>query len=315
MRILISCLAFNSYTGSELYVYELAKELSKEHDIDIISNIGGDLVNITSLHGIKCHSIKSPPHYFLGDGEKTYTINGETKVTQKNKFYRTSKTDKYDLILLNQPSISKVILDLYEGDAIQIIHSEVLPNYEHPLKHERIKGYIAIRQSIKDYLIKEWGINEQKIRVIYNPIDNTRFNTDNVKDGGYILFVGSYDYLRKQTISDLITYSELKCKELWLVGRGYPNFLQKWVKTFEPAWNIEEYTKNCSEVASVLMGRTAIEGWMCGKKARIYNIDNTGNIKGIKILLPHKNIEKFYTSNVTKEILNFKNDLFSISNS
>jgi glycosyltransferase involved in cell wall biosynthesis len=306
MKILISCLSFQSYTGSELYVYELAKELAKEHDVDIISNVGGDLVDRVSVHGVKCYDIKSPPNFFLGDGEREYKVNGETKVALKNKFYKTSNDTKYDLMLLSHPSISKVVLDLYDAPALNIIHSEVLPKYEHPLEHKNIKGYIAIRPEIKEYLIKEWGIKEEKIKVVYNPVDTKRFNmVDCKRDGDYILFVGSYDYLRRNTISDLIRYSKDQGKELWLVGRDYPNFVESWVHTFEPTWDIENFTKKCSMVASVLMGRTVIEGWMCGKTARIYDINDKGHINCVETVRPQSDMGKFYVSKVVEEILEF----------
>jgi hypothetical protein len=309
MKILISCLSFKSYTGSELYVYELAKQLSKDNDVDIISNIGGDLVDRVEQFGVNCYDIKSPPNYFLGDGVRKIIINGKPELTKCNKFYKTSNERGYDLILLNHPAISKVVLDLYDAPAINIIHSEVLPEYEHPIEHPNVKGYIAIRPQIKDYLIKEWGICSEKIKVVYNPIDVTRFNTDDTKNDDYILFVGSYDYLRTNTISDLIKYSKEHGKELWLVGRDYPNFLEPWVKTFEPTWDIEGYVKNAYEVASVMLGRTVFEGWLCGKPARIYDINNKGEVNSVENKNPPVNLDSVFPKNVVNEIL--KNDIFN----
>mgnify|MGYP003342189423 CR=1 FL=1 len=309
MKILISCLSFKSYTGSELYVYELAKELAKEHDVDIISNIGGDLVDRIEPFGVNCYDIKSPPNYFLGDGERKFIVNGETKVAEKNKFYKTSNETEYDLMLLNHPAISRVLLDLYDAPAINIVHSEVLPKYEHPIQHPNVKGYIAIRPKIKEYLIKEWGIESDKISVIYNPIDNVRFNRSDCIKGDYILFVGSYDYLRTNTISDLIKYSKEKGKELWLVGRDYPNFVEPWVKTFEPTWDVEKYVKGAYEVASVLLGRTVFEGWLCGKTARIYDINEKGHINCVENKKPVVGLENIFPENVVKQILNY--DIFN----
>ncbi len=303
MKILISCLSFKSYTGSELYVYELAKELIKEHDVDIISNIGGDLVDKVEEFGVKCYDIKSPPNYSLGDGVSKIIKNGKTELTKKDKFYKTSTDTKYDLMLLNHPAISKVILDLYDAPAINIIHSEVLPEYEHPIEHPNIKSYIAIRPKIKDYLIKEWGIESEKIKVVYNPIDIDRFNKVDVEDNGYVLFVGSYDYLRIHAISDLIKYSKSVGKELWLLGRDYPNFLEPWVKTFPPTWDVESYVKNASEVASVMLGRTVFEGWLCGKPARIYDINNRGNINSVENKNSPICLDEINPNNVVKSIL------------
>ena len=38
------------------------------------------------------------------------------------------------------------------------------------------------------------------------------------------------------------------------------------------------FVKNCSETAGILLGRTTIEGWMCGKSGWIYNVDKYGKI-------------------------------------
>lgn len=309
MKILLSCLSFKSYTGSELYVYELAKELAKKHDVDIVSNIGGDLVDRVSSFGVNCYDIKSPPNYYLGDGKRKFKLNGETKIAEKNKFYKTSTDTKYDLMLLSHPAISRVMLDLYDSPAINIVHSEVLPEYEHPIKHPNVKGYVAIRPNIKEYLIKEWGIDSNKIKVVYNPIDNTRFNQTGTSYGDYILFVGSYDYLRTNAISDLIKRSKELGKELWLIGRGYPNFIEPWVKTFEPTWDIEDYVKNAYEVSSVLLGRTVFEGWLCGKPARIYDINSKGHINCVENKHPDTNLDYISPEHVVKEILNY--DLYS----
>ena len=44
LNILIGCLNFNDYTGSELHVFELAKGLrSIGHEVSICSNVGGDM--------------------------------------------------------------------------------------------------------------------------------------------------------------------------------------------------------------------------------------------------------------------------------
>ena len=305
MKILISCLSFNSYTGSELYVYELARELAREHDVDIISgNVGGDLVDRVSVSGVKCYDIKSPPNYFLGDGQKQYIINGEIKTTVKGNYYKLSNDTKYDLMLLSHPAISQLILDLYDAPALNIVHSEVLPKFEYPLKHKNVKGYITVRQSIKDYLIDQCGIEDNKIKVVFNPVDTERFNDQNTSDKGYVLFVGSYDYLRKKSIEHLIDRAEQLGKELWLVGRGYPDFQKSWVKTFEPTWDVENFTKKCSSVASVMWGRTVIEGNLCRKSAIVYDVDEQGNIVNIHNL-PYMPILGVNPKNVVKEILSF----------
>ena len=119
--------------------------------------------------------------------------------------------------------------------------------------------------------------------MIYNPIDTNRFNTKNTKVYPYILFVGTIDYLRENTIKDLIEYSKSQNKELWIVGENKANYLNEildnsHVKHFPATNKVEDYVKNCTETAGILLGRTTIEGWLCGKPGWIYNVDDKGKI-------------------------------------
>ncbi len=78
---------------------------------------------------------------------------------------------------------------------------------EDPIKHESIKKYIAIRPEIKDHIIDKFEIPEDMIEVIYNPIDSEKFKPKDTKEENFILFVGTIDYLRRETIMDLIEYT------------------------------------------------------------------------------------------------------------
>ena len=230
MKILICCASFSNLTGSELYVYTLAKELSKLHTVDIIAiNTSDYMVSKVNEYKINVYNLRNPPNYTLGDGVKQYYVkdsNGKEikRTTQINKFYKTSNDTTYDLIILNHAPISRVIVDLYDAPCINIIHSEIIPNWEDPIKHKNVKGYIAIRNEIKEFLIKEWNIASDNIEVIYNPVDTTRFNLYN-SDTKYnrILFVGTYDHLRSKVIKYLIDKTESDGMELMLIGDNYEN--------------------------------------------------------------------------------------------
>ena len=70
--------------------------------------------------------------------------------------------------------------------------------------------------------------------------------------------------------------------------------LSRWVKTYKKKGNlnrktrknhnlkitpeIEKFVKECDETAGILLGRTTIEGWMCGKPSWIYKVDSGGFI-------------------------------------
>ena len=65
---------------------------------------------------------------------------------------------------------------------------------------------------------------------------------------------------------------------------------------------MDKYIHKCSETAGILLGRTTIEGWMCGKPGWIYNVDNTGNIINKELFSIPDDINKFKSSNVSKTI-------------
>ena len=145
------------------------------------------------------------------------------------------------------------------------------------------------------------------IEVIYNPIDNEKFKPKSVKEENFILFVGTIDYLRRETIMELIDYASENGKELWLVGEDKSNYLpailsNAHVKHFPPTWNVEPYVQKCSETAGIQLGRTTIEGWMCGKPSWIYKVDSGGFILSKERFEPPTDIEKYFASAVATQI-------------
>ena len=309
VRVLIACLNFNSLTGSELYVYELAKSLVERNcEVTICSNVGGDLAKRAKRLGIKLASLEEPPGYIKGDGRSVLnTPNGQVKM-EEGKLYAIGGV-KFDLLHLNHTPITEYMLRLYpQATAISTIHSEVI-SLENPVIHENIKKYIAIRPEIKQHLIENHNIDEDKIEVIYNPIDDRRFNSG-IKAGNdkkIVLFVGTIDYLRKNTIMDLIETTKSEGSELWIVGAKKDTYLdglnEEHVKYFSPCWDVEKYVKKCDETASVLLGRTTIEGWLCHKPGWIYDIDDKGEIRSKELQSPPEDIDKFKSSNVIDGII------------
>lgn len=199
-KILIGCLLFRELTGSELYVYELAKGL-KEHNYDVYivsSQIGGVLTEMAQDLGIKVYSFQTLP-----------------------------KNMTYDLIHCQHTPITSELLKIFPiTKKICTIHSEV-NSLENPIQHFSIFKYITIRPEIKNHIVKNFGIDPKLIEVIYNPIDNKKFNTENIKDEGYMLFVGTIDYLRRNTILDLVQETKKNNQELWLVGKNHGNYLHE----------------------------------------------------------------------------------------
>jgi glycosyltransferase involved in cell wall biosynthesis len=306
LKVLISCLNFKTFTGSEIYVFELAKGLMKlDCEVTVLSQIGGPLTDMAQKIGIRCLPFEKSPGYKIGDGNWGFDNGNGFQASVPNMMYKMQEVD-FDIIHIQHKPVAERIIQFYPNiEKIYTIHSEVI-SIEEPVKHESIKKYIAIRPEIKDFLIEDFEIDENQIEVIYNPVDDEKFKPSD-KVGNYILFVGTIDYLRKETIMDLIEYSEEQNLELWLVGENKSNYLEiiqqyQHVKYFPPTWNTEKYIQNSKEVAGIQLGRTTIEGWMTGKPAWIYKVNSLGNIEEKNKFDPPSDISKYYSTNVCKQI-------------
>ena len=313
LKVLIGCLNFNGYTGSELYVFELAKQLIKEGcEVSVCSNVGQPLASAAHKLGIKMYSLQEPPGFKLGDGQWTLkSVEGEV-TSQPNTLYKLSDI-KFDVIHLNHKPVTEHLSRLYpDTPMICSIHSEVI-NLEEPVLLPEIKKYIAIRPEIKEYITNKFNVDSELVNVIYNPIDAERFKVSKnaeKRDKKRILFVGTIDYLRRETIQDLINTTEANNEELWLVGKQNDTYLPQMIEGkshvtyFEPTSNVEKYIQQCDETAGILLGRTTIEGWMCGKGGWIYDVDSSGSIISKAFHDVPLDIDKFNSNNVAKQIIN-----------
>ena len=312
LKVLIACLNFRNYTGSELYVFELAKELLNNNcEVSICSNVGDPLETKAKKLGIKVFNLENPPGYKLGDGKWLLkTQQGEITSTPKT-LYRVGDYD-FDVIHLNHKPVATHLIRLYPNiPIVTSIHSEII-SLEEPVIHPQVKKFIAIRPEIKEHLINSYDIDENNIEVIYNPIDTNRFKPKNEikRDKKRILFVGTIDYIRQETIGDLIIKTKEADEELWIVGKKgesdyLPNMMLELdhVKYFPDTPNIESFIHQCDETAGIMLGRTTIEGWLCGKKGWIYDVDSTGRILSKELVDVPEDIEKFDSKNVGKEVL------------
>jgi len=310
LKVLIGCVNFSNHTGSELYVYELAKELIKQGcDVSVCSQLGDPLGRKALAAGIKLYNIQEPPGYKLGDGKWTLDTQNGPVVSTPNHLYKIQDI-QFDVLHLNHKPITEHLLRLYpETEAICTIHSEVI-ELEHPVISPQIKKYIAIRPEIKDFLIDRFSIAADMIDVVYNPIDYMRFKpTQSNNKIPTVLFVGTMDYLRENAIKDLIETTKSEGKDLWLVGKENGIKVSDLIGdnthvTYHgPTWKVEDFVKRCDETAGILLGRTTIEGWLCGKSGWIYDIDASGQVKTKKLYEIPSDIEKFRSDNVAKEII------------
>ena len=299
LKILIASLQFNSFSGSELYVYELAKELVKlGNDVTVIADVvGGALTKKAIKENIKVFSLSNPPGYTYG-----------TEPDNKHLLFKTSEVD-YDIVHVQQNKITEFVLKLYpEIKKVATIHSEVIV-FEEPVVHESIYKYICIRPQIKKKITKDYPIDKSKTTVIYNPVDSSQFNTNGLTDKNYILFIGSLNYLRQQVTFDLIERAKVENKELWIVGfsKGSPYIDDilpyNHVKYFDETENVVEFIKGASYTVSILFGRTVIESFMCGKNCLVYEINGNGDILNKKMIEPTQDIDKYSSKNIANKVL------------
>jgi len=254
VNILLSCLSYREYTGSEIYFYELSTALrSAGHTVSIFSPfVDGPL-------RARTNNIKFP---------------------NKDEILK----ETYDLVLFSHGKVIwEYLKDVKTNKLINIIHSEVI-DLEEPVDDSRVSLYVGIRPSIVEFIKSK--IPTANIKLIYNPFDFNRFNTQkckkkkSVKDN-VVLFPGSLDYLRYKPLKYLLELSEKQNFKVLHVGRSdystvHPNFA-----TTEPTWNVEKYYKQCDIVSGIFLGRTSIEGLLCGKKVLQFDVDNKGTIKKV----------------------------------
>ncbi len=312
LKVLLACLSFTNYTGSELYILELAKELIKQNcEVSICSNIGNPLGKIANSLGIKTYSLQEPPGFKLGDGKWLVKTPQGDIPSQEKTLYKVNKTD-FDILHLNHKPITEHILRLFPNiPTVCTIHSEVI-SLEEPVLSNQIQKYIAIRPEIKEKLTDVYNIEADKVEVIYNPIDVNKFkpvNSNAKREKKRILFVGTIDYLRREPIYDLIQTTKENNEELWIVGKKNDSYIdelmkgQDHVKYFEPTGQIEKFIQQCDETAGILLGRTTIEGWLCGKNGWIYDINSNGEILSKTYHEVPDNLDKFKSNLVVKEIM------------
>ena len=279
----------------------------REKEVALYIAKGISTNDIAKKLGIKCVSFENAPGFKLGDGEWGMNTPEGFKLSTPNGLYRISEVD-YDIVHIQHKPVAERILNMYpELDKIYAIHSEVI-SLEDPIIDPSIKKYIAIRPEIKSHLINKFNIPENIIEVIYNPVDNEKFQPKDIPSENYVLFVGTIDYLRKETILDLIEYTRELGKELWLVGENNGNYLENillesHVKHFPSTWNVEDFILKSDETAGIQLGRTTIEGWMCGKPGWIYNVDSSGNVLGKELHQVPEDISKFDSKSITSEII------------
>ena len=184
MKILLGCLNCQGLGGSELFHYELAKELKLlENDVTLFT-----LRNIEKNDQVR---------------KKLTKLN-----IRQIDITNIDINEKFDIIISSQPEVNLFFIEKFKNTPlISIIHSEI--RSEDPVLSPRISHYVAIRQPIVDMLVEEYKIDKDKISLIYNPIDINKFKPQYITKKRLLkptgLFVGEVlDNIRFKSISHLV---------------------------------------------------------------------------------------------------------------
>ena len=237
MKILISCESMTTLSGSPLYNYTLAKELAKNNEVHFQSV----WVDNSLRRDLEAAGVKC--------------------------IYNATET--YDLAFLSQRKYPKP----NAVDVINIVHSEYV--YETPI--DNCDHYVAIRPSIKEHLVKEHGIKEENITVIYNGIDLERFKPiDKTKrDYTKVVIPATIDHLR-QKMFDYYTSRANKDFRIFIIGKHCGARIPEspYITIQGETDKIEKEIADADLVAGILLGRVNLEARACNVKSIIHNPEN-----------------------------------------
>jgi len=139
-----------------------------------------------------------------------------------------------------------------------------------------MEHYVAIRPSIKEHLIKEHGIPEKKITVVYNGIDLEKFAPRQKSERDYfkVVIPATRDTLRQ----NLFNYYMAKANKdyrVYIFGKFFGARISgDYVYQFDEVSNIEEHIGDADLVAGILLGRVNLEARAMDVKSMIHNPSN-----------------------------------------
>ena len=222
-------------------------------------------------------------------------------------FAELTGREAYNVIHVQHKQVTEYLCALYPATPkVATIHS-IYYDLERPVKHESIKRYISIAQHEKHEIHARYGIALNKIHVIYNPVDATRFNTEGVQDGDYVLLAGTLDYMRKAMIYDAAAWCKDNNRPFVLIGYNNGDFLEDLKERFtihycDAVSNIETLVKGCHFACGLHIGRTTIEAWMCGKAVMSYHFNHDGSIVKCEMLSVPEDINNYRVETVCGQL-------------
>jgi len=276
MKILIIVSEMITLTGSPMYNYTLAIELKRQgHDVDIFSIFSNNVTrrNLSEI-GVNVLS------------KIDYDVN-------------------YDLTLVSQKKYEKAVSKIKSDITINIVHSEY--DEELPIINSSIDNYIAIRPSIKDKIVKKNGLSSDKVEVIYNGVDLSRFNKINRKKhkGDFIKVVLPCSICKlRHPFIEYYTKQASKDFQVHIYGEKYHTdfYKNEWVFIHDATFDIENHIYDADYIAGILLGRINLEARAMGIPSYIHDPDKPTNFY-LYDIEDHEFNDRHNIENVVKSII------------
>ena len=250
--------------------------------ITYIGHIGGADLYTKEIYQELC---KKNHEVILVNGLEIIT-NCKSKKLYLNQF----SLIEFDLCIIMQShhfSNLNLNLDFRKTKLINIINSEVY-ECDDPFKIDNIK-YIAVREEIKENLIKKFDIKEKLTKVLINPINENFYTKMDLDIQEYrktkfgIFACGSLGMVRlKSAIEFSLFCKENKLKSL-LISNMENNIKNNMYQFFDDILdatpNVNCYMKHAAICGGILKGRTYWEAKLLGKPVMEYMVDSKGEIE------------------------------------
>ncbi len=181
----------------------------------------------------------------------------------------TTAEGEYDLALISHRDFPMPIAKT----VINRIGSE----YECETPIVGLDHYIAIRESIKEHLIKEHRIPAEKIEVIYSGVDLEEFKPIKKTKRNYtkVVIPATRDHLR-QKMFDYYTDRANKDFRIFIYGKDHGAKIKtgKYIEVHDQVENIKDYIGDSDLVPGILFGTINLEARAMGIPSRIHNPAN-----------------------------------------
>lgn len=220
------------FGGVDARTINLAKNLTKNNDVHIITTFTGETERLEDYDGVKIHRI-GKKRKFTQRGDFVQRLKFNTEVVSEILRLQPDIVDASGFVSyagsykgakkINVPAVVTVH-EVWQGEWIQNMGlvSGLAGHFleKHYLKYPFDK-YIAVSNFTKGKLIKKIGIDEKKIAVVYNGIDLDLYKSITVND--------KYANPTIVTVSRLVTYKRVEdsIRALNILKHDFPDIRLK----------------------------------------------------------------------------------------